>query len=58
MIINYCATKAAIRSFILSSREQLKATGASVKIIELYTPLVQSESPFAHMYALCMSYER
>ncbi|KAL9052434.1 MAG: hypothetical protein Q9162_005403 [Coniocarpon cinnabarinum] len=42
MVINYCATKAATRSFILSAREQLKASSASVRLVELYTPLVQT----------------
>ncbi|KAL9635769.1 MAG: hypothetical protein Q9164_003250 [Protoblastenia rupestris] len=41
MVLNYCASKSAIRSFILSVREQLK--GFNIKLVELYTPLVQTE---------------
>lgn len=42
MIINYCASKAAVRPFILSAREQLKASKNNIKLIELYTLLVQN----------------
>lgn len=38
---NYCASKAAMHSFILTLREQLKAT--KVKVVELYPPAVQTE---------------
>ena len=44
---NYCASKAALHSFILSLREQLKfdknTPNDKISIIELVTPLVQSE---------------
>lgn len=38
---NYCATKAAMHSYILSLREQVKDKG--VKVIELLPPAVQTE---------------
>lgn len=38
---NYCATKAALHSFILTLRIQLEETG--VKVIEVYPPAVQTE---------------
>lgn len=38
---NYCATKAAMHSMILTLRDQLAPTG--VKILELYPPAVQTE---------------
>lgn len=38
---NYCATKAAMHSLILTLREQLGPTG--VKVLELYPPAVQTE---------------
>ncbi|KAJ9653904.1 hypothetical protein H2198_006955 [Neophaeococcomyces mojaviensis] len=38
---NYCATKAAMHSFILTLREQLRDT--KVNVIELYPPAVQTE---------------
>lgn len=38
---NYCATKAAMHSFILTLREQLKDTG--VGVLELFPPAVQTE---------------
>ncbi|KAK0712771.1 NADP-dependent dehydrogenase-like protein [Lasiosphaeria miniovina] len=46
--INYCASKAALRSFVLSVREQLKrrvteASPTSVKLVEIITPLVQTD---------------
>jgi short-subunit dehydrogenase involved in D-alanine esterification of teichoic acids len=45
MVFGYSASKAAIRSYILSAREQLKDVGGpKIDIIELYTPIVQSES--------------
>jgi len=37
----YCATKAALRSFTLSLRHQLRAT--SVRVIELSPPAVSTE---------------
>jgi short-subunit dehydrogenase involved in D-alanine esterification of teichoic acids len=44
MVFGYSASKAAIRSYILSAREQLKdVDGSNIKIIELYTPIVQSK---------------
>jgi len=44
MVFGYSASKAAIRSYILSAREQLKdVDGSNIKIIELYTPIVQTE---------------
>ena len=44
MTLNYCASKAALRSFILSVRAQLSQVESSdkVKLVELVTPLVQS----------------
>lgn len=39
---NYCATKAALHSFIMVLREQLK--GRPVKVIEVLPPAVQSMS--------------
>lgn len=41
---NYSASKAALHSFILVLREQLK--GSKVKIIEIYPPAVQSNIGF------------
>ncbi|KAL9619517.1 MAG: hypothetical protein Q9160_005880 [Pyrenula sp. 1 TL-2023] len=38
---NYSASKAALHSFILVLREQLK--GSKVKVIEIYPPAVQTE---------------
>ncbi|KAK5075845.1 hypothetical protein LTR70_009949 [Exophiala xenobiotica] len=38
---NYCATKAAMHSMILTLRDQLADTG--VKVLELYPPAVQTE---------------
>lgn len=38
---NYCATKAAMHSFILTLREQLKES--NVQILELFPPAVQTE---------------
>lgn len=38
---NYCATKAALHSFILTLRSQLQDT--AVKVIELFPPAVQTE---------------
>jgi len=38
---NYCATKAAMHSMILTLRDQLSNTG--VKVLELYPPAVQTE---------------
>lgn len=48
MVLNYCATKAALKSFILSVRAQLNESKIdSIKLIELYPPLVQSKSPYS-----------
>jgi short-subunit dehydrogenase involved in D-alanine esterification of teichoic acids len=38
---NYCASKAALHSLILTMREQLKDT--TVKVIEIFPPGVQTE---------------
>lgn len=44
MVPDYCASKAALRSFILSFREQLKFfKGPKINLVEIYTPLVQTE---------------
>lgn len=39
----YCATKAALHSFILVLREQLKAGSSHLKVIEMFPPAVQTE---------------
>jgi short-subunit dehydrogenase len=44
MVFNYSASKAALHSFILSMREQLKQKPeCRIKVTELVTPLVQSK---------------
>ncbi|OCL05652.1 short-chain dehydrogenase/oxidoreductase [Glonium stellatum] len=40
---NYCATKAALHSFVLCLREQLKDGAGNVKVIEVFPPAVQTE---------------
>lgn len=40
---NYCASKAAMHSFILAIRDQLARTGSKVKIVEIFPPAVQTE---------------
>lgn len=40
-VANYCATKAAMHSFIMGMRDQIKESG--VKVIELLPPAVQTE---------------
>lgn len=43
MVLNYSASKAALHSFILSVREQLKQKpDQKINLVELVTPLVQS----------------
>lgn len=45
MVLNYSASKAALHSFIISVREQLKQNpGQNINLVELVTPLVQSKS--------------
>jgi short-subunit dehydrogenase involved in D-alanine esterification of teichoic acids len=47
MVFNYSASKAALHSFILCMREQLKQKPeCRIKVTELVTPLVQSKFPF------------
>jgi len=41
---NYSASKAALHSFILCLREQLKSS-PQIKVVELFPPAVQSKSP-------------
>ncbi|KAL2185856.1 NADP-dependent dehydrogenase-like protein [Thermothelomyces heterothallicus CBS 203.75] len=43
MVLNYSASKAALHSFILSIREQFKHAGQDIGVLELVTPLVQTE---------------
>jgi short-subunit dehydrogenase involved in D-alanine esterification of teichoic acids len=46
MVFNYSASKAALHSFILCMREQLKQKPeCRIKVTELVTPLVQSKFP-------------
>lgn len=42
-VLNYCASKAALHSFILCLREQLKDGAGNVKVIEIFPPAVQTE---------------
>lgn len=45
MVFSYCASKAALRNYLLSAREQIKAAGGhKINLVELYTPVVQSKS--------------
>ncbi|KAF8977885.1 hypothetical protein BDQ17DRAFT_110811 [Cyathus striatus] len=41
---NYCATRVALHSFTVSLRAMLLASGSMVKVVEVYPPLVESES--------------
>jgi len=44
MVLNYSASKAALHSFIMSVREQLKESNVTgINLVELVTPLVQTE---------------
>ena len=40
----YSASKAALNTFIMCLREQLKTSGSNVNVVELWPPPVQSES--------------
>ena len=42
-VLNYCASKAALHSFILCLREQLGDGAGNVKVIEIFPPAVQTE---------------
>ncbi|OCK77673.1 short-chain dehydrogenase/ reductase-like protein [Lepidopterella palustris CBS 459.81] len=41
--LNYCATKAALHSFILCLREQMRDGPGNIKVIEIFPPAVQTE---------------
>ncbi|KAL2163801.1 hypothetical protein VTH06DRAFT_5860 [Thermothelomyces fergusii] len=43
MTLNYSASKAALHSFLLSIREQFRHAGQEIGVLELVTPLVQTE---------------
>ncbi|KAB8336898.1 hypothetical protein FH972_021205 [Carpinus fangiana] len=44
MVFSYSASKAALRSYILSAREMIKEVGGpKINLVELYTPVVQTE---------------
>lgn len=61
MVLNYCASKAALHSFILSVREQLKfakTPEGKIRLIEIVTPLVQSESLSHFILAFYWSTDR
>ncbi|KAH8913450.1 NAD(P)-binding protein, partial [Atractiella rhizophila] len=42
-VFNYCASKAAVHSFTMSLRADLKATGHRVRVVEVFPPLTESE---------------
>jgi short-subunit dehydrogenase involved in D-alanine esterification of teichoic acids len=46
MVLNYSASKAALHAFIISIREQFKHARQPIGVLELVTPLVQSEYLF------------
>jgi short-subunit dehydrogenase involved in D-alanine esterification of teichoic acids len=41
--LNYCASKAALHSFLMGLREQMKEGPGNVKVIEIFPPAVQTE---------------
>ncbi len=44
-LAGYSASKAALNVFTLCLREQLKAAESTVRVIEIYPPVVQSQFP-------------